>query len=181
MKKVSGSISVQDLSLIGKVLVDELAEIRLSWFCFSLWSARKSKYSRLQRKFFELHLRGFLLVVVVLLVPMWETMVINADGVYFKILALRGHLEDFYKDFRGHLAHFRESNFRINMLDMQEAIFSLAQYHRVGNKIFKRWFKNVGLGHWCACILQHEETRGGWMTQHRSTCRVKTCEKQQKV
>ena len=39
-----------------------------SWFCFSLWSARKSKNIRLQRKFFELHLRGFLLVVVVLFV-----------------------------------------------------------------------------------------------------------------
>ena len=37
-----------------------------SWFCFSLCSARKSKYIRLQCKFFELHLRGFLLVVVVL-------------------------------------------------------------------------------------------------------------------
>ena len=78
---------------------------------------------------------------------MWETLVINADGVYFKILDLRGHLEDFYKDLGGHLAHFRESSFRINMLDMQEAIFSLAQYRRVGNQIFKRWFKNVGLGH----------------------------------
>ena len=39
-----------------------------SWSCFSLWSACKSKYIRLQRKFFQLHLRGFLLVVVVLLV-----------------------------------------------------------------------------------------------------------------
>ena len=38
------------------------------WFCFSLWSARKSKYIRFQRTIFELHLRGFLLVVVVLLV-----------------------------------------------------------------------------------------------------------------
>ena len=38
------------------------------WFCVSLWSARKSKYIRFQRTIFELHLRGFLLVVVVLLV-----------------------------------------------------------------------------------------------------------------
>ena len=37
-----------------------------SWSCFSLWSARNSKYIRLQSKFFELHFRGFLLVVVVL-------------------------------------------------------------------------------------------------------------------
>ena len=37
-----------------------------SWFCFGLWSARTSKYIRLQRKFFRLHLRGFLFVVVVL-------------------------------------------------------------------------------------------------------------------
>ena len=39
-----------------------------SWFCFSLWSAHKSKYIRFQRKFFRLHLRSFLLVVVVLFV-----------------------------------------------------------------------------------------------------------------
>ena len=45
----------------GKVLVDKLAS-------FSIWSARKSKYIRFQRKIFELHLRGFLLVVVVLVV-----------------------------------------------------------------------------------------------------------------
>ena len=39
-----------------------------SWFCFSLWSARKSKYIRFQRKIVQLHLGGFLLVVLVLLV-----------------------------------------------------------------------------------------------------------------
>ena len=33
-----------------------------------LWSARKRKYIRFQRKFFGLHLRGFLLVVVILFV-----------------------------------------------------------------------------------------------------------------
>ena len=38
-----------------------------SWFCFSLWSARKSKYIRFQRKCFRLHLTDFLLVVVVVL------------------------------------------------------------------------------------------------------------------
>ena len=37
-------------------------------FCFRNWSARKSKYIRFQRKIFDLHLRGFLLVVVVFLV-----------------------------------------------------------------------------------------------------------------
>ena len=36
--------------------------------CFSLWSACKSKYIRLQRKFFRLRLRSLLLVVVVLFV-----------------------------------------------------------------------------------------------------------------
>ena len=36
--------------------------------CLSLRSGRKSKYIRFQSKIFELHLRGFLLVVVVLLV-----------------------------------------------------------------------------------------------------------------
>ena len=39
-----------------------------SCFCFSLWSARRSKYIRFQREFFRLHLRGFLLVVVALFV-----------------------------------------------------------------------------------------------------------------
>ena len=34
------------------------------WFCFSLLSARKSTCFRFQRKNFELHLWGFLLVVV---------------------------------------------------------------------------------------------------------------------
>ena len=38
------------------------------WFCFGLWSARKSKYIRFQRTIVELHLGGSLLVVVVLLV-----------------------------------------------------------------------------------------------------------------
>ena len=38
------------------------------WFCFGLWSACKRKYIRVQRTIFELHLRGFLLVVVVFLV-----------------------------------------------------------------------------------------------------------------
>ena len=41
---------------------------RSSWFCFSLWSAWKSKYIRFQCKFFRLRLRGLLLVVVVLFV-----------------------------------------------------------------------------------------------------------------
>ena len=40
---------------MGTVLVDEQAGVRL----------RKSKYIRFQRKIFELHFRGFLLVVVV--------------------------------------------------------------------------------------------------------------------
>ena len=38
------------------------------WFCFGLRSARKSKYIRFQRKVLELHLGGFLIVVVLLLV-----------------------------------------------------------------------------------------------------------------
>ena len=60
--------SVHFLSPMGKVLVDELARVRLWWFCFSLWSARKSKYIRFQREFFRLRLRGFLVVFVVLFV-----------------------------------------------------------------------------------------------------------------
>ena len=49
-----------------------------SWFCFSLWSARKSKYICLQRKFFELHLRGLLLVVVVLFVAQVRDLLIQS-------------------------------------------------------------------------------------------------------
>ena len=49
-----------------------------SGFCFGLWSALKSKYIRLQRKFFELHLRGFLLVVVVLFVTQVRDQLIQA-------------------------------------------------------------------------------------------------------
>ena len=45
-----------------------LQQAEVSWFCFSLGSACKRKYFRFQRKIFELHLRGFLLVVVVLFV-----------------------------------------------------------------------------------------------------------------
>ena len=48
------------------------------WFCLSLWSGRKSKYIRFQRKIFELHLRGFLLVVVVLLVAQFRDQLIQA-------------------------------------------------------------------------------------------------------
>ena len=39
-----------------------------SWFCFSPLTACKSKYFRLQRKYFRLRFRGLLLVVVVLFV-----------------------------------------------------------------------------------------------------------------
>ena len=48
------------------------------WFCFSIRSARKSKYIRFQRTIFELHLRGFLLVVVVLLVAQVRDKLIQA-------------------------------------------------------------------------------------------------------
>ena len=61
-------ISIHVLSRIGTIFEDEQTRVRLRGFCFSLWSARTSKYIRLQRKIFELHLWGFLLVVVVLFV-----------------------------------------------------------------------------------------------------------------
>ena len=51
---------------------------RSSWFCFSLWSACKSKYIRFQRKCFRLRLRGLLLVVVVLLVDQVRDQFIQA-------------------------------------------------------------------------------------------------------
>ena len=53
---------------MGTVLVDEQAGVRLRGFASGLQSARKSKYIRFQRKSLELYLRGFLLVVVDLLV-----------------------------------------------------------------------------------------------------------------
>ena len=49
-----------------------------SWFCFGLWSARKSKYIRFQRKCFRLSLRGLLLVVVVLLVAQVRDQLVQA-------------------------------------------------------------------------------------------------------
>ena len=61
-------MSVQDLSLIGTVLVDEQAGVRLRSFALAFDRLAKSKYIRFQRRIFELHLRGFLLVVVVLFV-----------------------------------------------------------------------------------------------------------------
>ena len=48
------------------------------WFYFGLWSARKSKCIRLQRKLFEQNFRGFLLVVVVLLVVQIRDQLIQA-------------------------------------------------------------------------------------------------------
>ena len=50
-----GSTSVQFLSPIGIVLVEEPAGSRLCGFALAFESARKSKYIRLQRIVFELH------------------------------------------------------------------------------------------------------------------------------
>ena len=52
---------------LGTIFAVELAEMSLSFF-FSLWSAREIKCIRFKRTIFELHIRGFLHVVVVLLV-----------------------------------------------------------------------------------------------------------------
>ena len=61
-------MSVQYLSLIGAVLVDEQARVCLCGFVQAFDRLAKGKCIRFQRKIFDLHLRGFLLVVVVLLV-----------------------------------------------------------------------------------------------------------------
>ena len=53
---------------MGTVFVDDLAEIHLCGFALTFDRLAKSKYIRFQRTIFELHLRGFLLVVVVLFV-----------------------------------------------------------------------------------------------------------------
>ena len=49
-----------------------------SWFCFDLWSARRSKYICFQRKFFDPYLKSFLLVVIVLLVAQVRDQFIQA-------------------------------------------------------------------------------------------------------
>ena len=63
----SGSISVQLLAPMGTVFVDELEEIRLCVFALAFDRHAKSKYTRFQRTIFELHLRSFMLFVVVVL------------------------------------------------------------------------------------------------------------------
>ena len=54
---------------MGMVFADELAEIRLCGFGLAFDRLPKSKCIRFQRKVFELHLGGFLFVVVVF--PYW--------------------------------------------------------------------------------------------------------------
>ena len=65
---LSGSISIHLLSTIGLILEDEQVVEGLLVFCFSFWTARKSKYIGFQRKISELHLRGLLFVVLLLFV-----------------------------------------------------------------------------------------------------------------
>ena len=55
--------------MVGIVLADEQAGVRLRGFALAFDRFAKASYIRFQRKIFELHhLRGFLLVVVVFLV-----------------------------------------------------------------------------------------------------------------
>ena len=61
----SGSISVQDLSLIGIVLVDELAGVRLCGFASAFDRLAKASTFVFNAKSY---FRGFLLVVVLVLV-----------------------------------------------------------------------------------------------------------------
>ena len=53
---------------MGTIFVDWQAGVRLRGFALAFDRLAKSKYIRFQRKIFELNFRGFLLVVVVLLV-----------------------------------------------------------------------------------------------------------------
>ena len=53
---------------MGKVLVDELARVRLCGFALAFDRLAKARAFDFNAKIFELHLGGFLLVVVVLLV-----------------------------------------------------------------------------------------------------------------
>ena len=53
---------------MGEVLVDELTRIRLCGFALAFDRLAKASTFVFQRKIFELHLGGFLLVVVVLFV-----------------------------------------------------------------------------------------------------------------
>ena len=52
---------------MGTVLVDEQARVRLRGFALAFDRLAEGKYIRFQRHVFELHFRGFLLVVVVVL------------------------------------------------------------------------------------------------------------------
>ena len=62
---------------MGTVLVDEQAGVRLLGFALA-FDTRKKKYIRLQRRLFELHLRGFLFVVVVLFLNQVRDQLIQA-------------------------------------------------------------------------------------------------------
>ena len=53
---------------MGTVFVDELAEVRLCGFASAIDRLAKASTFFFNEKIFEMHLRGFLLVVVVLLV-----------------------------------------------------------------------------------------------------------------
>ena len=61
------STSVQVLFQISIVLVDELAESLFCGFALAFDRLAKSKYIRFQLEFFRLHLKDFLLVVVVVI------------------------------------------------------------------------------------------------------------------
>ena len=68
-KRISFWLNISPRSFTDGYSSCRWASMRRSlWFCFSLWSARISKYIRFQRIIFELHLWGFLLVVVILFV-----------------------------------------------------------------------------------------------------------------
>ena len=63
---------------MGKVLVDKLEGVRLCGVALAFDRLAQSKYIRLQRRIFELHLRGFLFDVVVLLVAQIRDQLIHA-------------------------------------------------------------------------------------------------------
>ena len=62
---ISGSISVHFLSPMGTFLVDEQAGVRLCGFPLAFVRLAKTNTSVFNAQVFELHLRGFLFVVVV--------------------------------------------------------------------------------------------------------------------
>ena len=71
---------------MGTVLVDELAEFRLCGFSLAFDRHAKASSFVFQRKFFKLHLRGFVLVVLVLVAQVRDQLVQAMRNSYPRVI-----------------------------------------------------------------------------------------------